>query len=108
MGPQSPHIAGHISLYGSRLLHGEENLWKTTWRSYERFELEFGYLVNVPEYHSSSSSSSRKDYDMNLRFVKNYLSKIAGQLFRETEKLISGQTETTGISLMNVQDLMWV
>ena len=40
-----------------------------------------------------------KDYDMNLRFVKNYLWKTTGQLFRETEKLVSGQTETTGISL---------
>ena len=31
-----------------------------------------------------------------------------GQLFRETEKLISGQAETTGMSLINFQDLMWV
>ena len=30
MGPPSPHIAGHIVLHGSRLLHGHENLWKTT------------------------------------------------------------------------------
>ena len=40
-----------------------------------------------------------KDSDMNLRFVKNYHWKTTGQLFGETEKLISGQTETTGISL---------
>ena len=38
-----------------------------------------------------------KDNNTNLRFVKNYLWKTTGQLFRETEKLISGQTETTGI-----------
>ena len=44
MGPPSPHIAGHIVLHGSRLLHGQENLWKTTWRSYGRFECEFGYF----------------------------------------------------------------
>ena len=50
-----PKIAGHIELFGSRLLHGQENLWKTTWRSYGRVECEFGYLVNVHEYHSSSS-----------------------------------------------------
>ena len=48
-----------------------------------------------------------KDYDMNLRFVKNYLWKTTGQLFRETEKLISGQTETTGKSLINFQDSRW-
>ena len=31
-----------------------------------------------------------KDYDMNFRFVKNHLWKTAGQLFRETKKLVSG------------------
>ena len=46
-----------------------------------------------------------KDYDAKLRYVKNHLWKTTGQLFRETEKLISGQTETTGISLINFQDL---
>ena len=35
---------------GSRLLHGLENPWKTTWRSKGRFECEFGYLGNVHEY----------------------------------------------------------
>ena len=30
------------------------------WRSYGKFECEFGFLVNVHECHSSSSSSSRK------------------------------------------------
>ena len=49
-----------------------------------------------------------KDYDANLRLVKNYLWKTTGQLFRGTEKLISGQTETIGISLINFQDLRWV
>ena len=49
-----------------------------------------------------------KDYDTNMRFVKKYLWKTTGQLFRETEKLISGQTETTGISLINFTDLRWV
>ena len=60
MWPLSPHIAGHVALHGSRLLHGQEDLWKTTRRSYGRFECEFGCLVNVHEYHSSTSSSYRK------------------------------------------------
>ena len=34
-----------------------------------------------------------KDYEGNLRYVKNYLWKTAGQLFRETEKLDSGQRD---------------
>ena len=49
-----------------------------------------------------------KDYDTILIFVKNYLWKTTGQLFMEKEKLISGPTETTGISLINFQDLRWV
>ena len=49
-----------------------------------------------------------KDYDMNLRRVQNYLWKTTGHLFRGTEKLISGQTETADISLINFQDLRWV
>ena len=49
-----------------------------------------------------------EDYDTNLRSVKIYLWKTTGQLFRETEKLISGQTEPTGISLISFQDLRWV
>ena len=34
MGPLFANIAGHIALHGSRLLHGQEDLWKTTRRSY--------------------------------------------------------------------------
>ena len=49
-----------------------------------------------------------KDYDMNMRFVKNYLWKTTGQLFSETEKLISRQKETSGKSMINFQDLRWV
>ena len=44
------------------------------------------------------------DHDANLRHVKNSFWRSAGQLFRETERFISGQTETTGISLIDSQD----
>ena len=44
-----------------------------------------------------------QDYDANLRDVKT-----AGQLFRETEKLVSCQTETAGISVIDFQDLRWM
>ena len=49
-----------------------------------------------------------KDNDMNLRNVKNHLWKTTGQLFREKEKLVSGQTETVGISVIEFQDLRCV
>ena len=45
-----------------------------------------------------------KDYDTNLRFVKKNLWKTTGQLFRLDEKLVSGQREATGVSLINLQD----
>ena len=53
----SPNTSHHMEAV---LLYGQENLWKRTWRSYEIFECEFGCLGNDHEYHSSSSSSSRK------------------------------------------------
>ena len=43
------------------------------------------------------------DHDANLRNVENSSWRSAGQLFRETERLISGQTETTGASLIDSQ-----
>ena len=49
-----------------------------------------------------------KDSEPNLRYVKYQLWKTAGQLFRETEKLVSGQTETAGISVVDFQDLRWM
>ena len=45
-----------------------------------------------------------KDDDMNSKFVKGSLWKTEGQLFKETVKLISGQTETTGQSQINFQE----
>ena len=48
------------------------------------------------------------DHDVNLKHVKNSSWSSAGQLFGETEKLISGQTGTTGISAIDFQDLTWM
>ena len=48
------------------------------------------------------------DRDVNLRHVKNSFWSSGGQLFGETEKLISGQTETTGISLIDSEDSRWI
>ena len=49
-----------------------------------------------------------KDYDTNLRFVKNFLWITTGQLFEETEKLVSGHTETAGTSVIDFQDPRWM
>ena len=49
-----------------------------------------------------------KDYDANLQFVRNHLGNMMGQLFNETEKLISEQTEITGVHTINFTELTWM
>ena len=93
----SPNIATHIPLYGRQpgdlIKDLDVNLavWKMFMSTTLRAAVHLG-----------------KDYDANLRYVKNHLWKTAGQLFRETEKMVSGQTETAGISVIDFQDLRWM
>ena len=90
MGPLSPHVAEHIPLNGSRLLQGQENLWKTTWRLVEDLNVNLAIWELFMNTTLRAAVHLGKDYDMNLRLVKSYLWKTTGQLFSETEKLISG------------------
>ena len=83
MGPVPPNIAEHIPLYGSRLLHDRENLWEVTRRSDGRFVCEFGLWVILMNTTLRSAGHLGKEYDINLRFVQNYLWKTIGQLFRK-------------------------
>ena len=50
----------------------------------------------------------RNNHDVNWRYVKNYCWRSTGQLFREIENLISCQTETSSISLIDSEDLRWI
>ena len=86
MGPLPSNIAKHIPFYGSRLLHGQENLWKTTWRSYERFECEFRHLGNVHKYHFSSSGSSRKRLRHEVKICKELSLENIGTAFQRNRK----------------------
>ena len=45
------------------------------------------------------------DYEANLRFVKNNLWNSVGLLFHETGKLISEQTEITGVNTINFKEM---
>ena len=49
-----------------------------------------------------------KTIEENLRFVKNNLLSSVGQLFTETGKLISKQTEITGVNTLNFKELTWM
>ena len=48
------------------------------------------------------------DHDGNLRHVKNSFWSSTGQLFGRREKLISAQTETLGLSLIDSKDSRWI
>ena len=49
-----------------------------------------------------------RQYEANLRYVKNHLGNGVGQLFYETRKLISEQKEVTGVSTIRFKDLSWM
>ena len=49
-----------------------------------------------------------QDYEANLRYVNNILWNTAKQLFSETGRLISGQTDITDTSTIDFQDLTWM
>ena len=49
-----------------------------------------------------------QDYEANLRFVRNHLWNSVGQLFNETGKLISEQTEIAGVNTIDFEELTWM
>ena len=59
---------------------------KNTWRSYGRFKCEFGYLENVYEYHSSSSSSNRKRLWREFEICKELSLENNGTAFQRNRK----------------------
>ena len=80
MGPLPPNIAGHIALHGCRLLHGQEDLWKTTRQSNGHIWMWiwlFGQWSWIPLFEQQFISEKT----MTRNVVKNYLWKTTGQLF---------------------------
>ena len=49
-----------------------------------------------------------QNYGANLRFLKNYIWNSVGQLFNETGKLISEQTEIIGVNTVGFKDATWM
>ena len=94
-------VAKTIKLEGNPL-HEEPVLqlrWKvkTTWRSYERFDVNLAILGTIHDCHSSGSGSSRKDYDLNL-FCKELSLENNGTAFQGDRKAGQCQTENAGRS----------
>ena len=48
-----------------------------------------------------------KDYTENLRSTKNQIKKSLRQLFQVTERLITDQTEITGLTSIDWQQPLW-
>ena len=48
-----------------------------------------------------------RDYEVNFRFVKNRLWNSVEQLFNETGRLIRDQTEITGVTTIDFEELTW-
>ena len=91
--------------FGGRLRHGQEDLRKTIRRSYGGFGRECGHMGRIHEFHSQSSNSSRKSPWREFENCKQLFLEIYRTTFRWDS---SGQTETTGISLIDSKDLKWI
>ena len=66
----------HPFFFASRLVHGQGNLWKTTWRSYGRCDCDYGYLENVHEYTFRAAVHLGKGFEVNLRYVRIIFGKL--------------------------------
>ena len=49
-----------------------------------------------------------QDHEANVRFLKNHLWNSVKQLFSETGKRISEQTETIGVNKIDFKELTWM
>ena len=89
--PHFLHILGSRVFHEQSLIDCEKDLRSWTQGRNGRPRRERGYLVNVQEYHSSSSSSSWSG--LWLRFAKKHLWSSLHKFFKETENLIKNQTK---------------
>ena len=80
-----PNIAEHIpflkAVFSMVRKSMEDNL-----AIHERFDCDFGYLVNVDEYHSSSSGSSRKRLRHEFKICKELSLENNGTAFQRNRK----------------------
>ena len=85
-GNTTSNIAEHIPMCGSRLLHVQENLRKTTWRLCKiwMWIWLFGWMFMNSTLRAAVHLG--KDNDTNLQHAKNHLWDSLGQLFCENKK----------------------
>ena len=105
MGTLPPSIDTHVPFFGSGLLHDQGRKPGDPMKDLDVNLAIWGFYMNTT---LKAAVHLGKDCGANLRYVKNHLWNTAGQLFRETAELVSGQTETAGRSVIDFQDLSWM
>ena len=88
-------------------MENEAKTWSQSDGSNGKPRCERSFLECIHVRHSSSCSSSWEDFTENLRSTKNQPKKSFRLLFQVTQKLITDQTETTGITTNDWRQPMW-
>ena len=105
---QSTRVSSHSSPYGSSLLDRQGIYGR------EQDDPVDGLDVNMAIWSIFLNTTLQaavhlgQECEANLRFVKNHLWNSVGQLFNANEKLISEQTEITGVSTVGFKELTWL
>ena len=110
MVTQSIHVSSHSSSHGSSLIDRQEICTNENQPDDPLDDLDVNMAIWGIFLNTSLQAVVHlgQDYEASLRFVKNHLWNSVARLFSETGKLISDQTEITGVNTINLKDLTWM
>ena len=106
MVTQSTRVSGHSSSHGSSLLDRQGDQRTRTWRPYEWFGWEYGYLG-----HIFWTPLFEQQFILNKTMTRIYITHLwnsAGQLSNENKKLMGEWKEITGASTINFKYPTWM
>ena len=105
---QSPYFSKLRAARRECLLDRETKIWSQPDGSNEEVRCEHSVMVYIYVCHSSSCSSSWQKMTQKIcESTKNQTKKNLRQLFQVTERLITDQTEITGLTTVCWQQPMW-
>ena len=102
---QSPCINRLRTAHGEGFLICETKIWSQSERWNGGPRCVHSYTVYIYVRHLQAAVHLGKDYTENMRSTKNQPKKSSRPLFQLTQKLITGQTEITGITTIDWR--MW-
>ena len=100
-------VSSHGSQYGSSLLDRQGDL-RTRTDPMDDLDVNMAVWGTFLNTTLQAAIHLGQDYGAKLRSVKNHFWNSVGQLFSETGKLISEQTEITGVNTVNFKELIWM